>query len=280
MKDRAVATSGHQHRGHRIEGRWYSHILDPRTGAPADAVLSASVIAERSADADALATILNVLPPSAGLRLADSLPGVACLIAGADGRLHRNAAWNSFERPGPAADHREEVPQPAERAEGGWGDENELLVRFEINRPQEKGRYRRPYVAVWVENEGGAVVRNLLLWVSMGGPGPFEWIPDLKRWYADDRARSKNDKFDVFQIAQPTRPPGEYSALWDGKDDRGRPLKAGTYTVLIEAVREHGGYGLARKQVKLADGAFVEVLKGNEEIKSATLEYRRKGAPR
>ena len=84
----------------------------------------------------------------------------------------------------------------------------------------------------------------------------------------------------MFQIAQPTRPPGEYSVLWDGKDDHGKSLKAGTYTVLIEAVREHGGYGLIRKQVKLADGAFVEKLKGNDEIKSATLEYRRKGAAR
>ena len=87
MKDRAVATSGQKHRGYRVEGRWYSHILDPRTGEPASAVLAATVIAARSADADALATILNVLPPAEGLRLADALPGVACLIVDAAGRL-------------------------------------------------------------------------------------------------------------------------------------------------------------------------------------------------
>ncbi len=244
-------------------------------------MLSATVIAERSADADALATILNVLPPAEGLRLADSLPGVACLIVDAGGRLHRNAAWHLYERPAPRPPHPSRPAAAAEaEAEGGWGDDHELLVRFEINRPQEKGRYRRPYVAVWVEDEGGAPVRNLLLWVSMGGPGPFEWIPDLKRWYADDRARTKANKTDVFQIAQPTRPPGQYSALWDGKDDQGRPLKPGTYTVLIEAVREQGGYGLIRRQVTLAGDAFAKELKGNDEIKSATLEYRRKGAER
>jgi FAD:protein FMN transferase len=283
VKDRAVATSGHQQRGYRVAGRWYSHILDPRTGEPAAGVLAATVIAGRSADADALDTILNVLPPAEGLRLADSLPGVACLIVDADGRLHRNAAWQLLERPEPAAVARVGAPEPAvarAEAEGGWGDEHELLVRFEINRPREQGRYRRPYVAVWVQDEGGAPVRNLLLWVSMGGPGPFEWLPDLKRWYADDRARTKANKTDVFQIAQPTRPPGEYSALWDGKDDHGRPLKAGTYTILIEAVREHGGYGLIRTQVKLAGETFVKELKGNDEIKSATLEYRRRGAAR
>jgi hypothetical protein len=114
----------------------------------------------------------------------------------------------------------------------------------------------------------------------MGGAGPFEWIPDLKRWYADDKARTKANKTDIFLIAQPTRPPGEYSVLWDGKDDHGKPLKAGTYTILVEAVREQGGYGLIRKQVTLAGDAFVEKLKGNDEIKSATLEYRRKDAAR
>ena len=281
VKDRAVATSGQKHRGYRIDGRWYSHIIDPRTGEPASAVLAATVIARKSADADALATILNVLPVAEGLRLADALPGVACLIVDDAGRLHSNAAWHSYEKPAPAAVADVGAQKPAAKpAEGGWGVEHELLVRFEINRPREKGRYRRPYVAVWVEDEGGVPVRNLLFWVSMGGAGPFEWLPDLKRWYADDRARTKSNKTDVFQIAQPTRPPGEYSALWDGKDDHGKPLKAGTYTVLIEAVREQGGYGLIRRQVTLAGDAFVEELKGNDEIKSATLEYRRKGAPR
>jgi FAD:protein FMN transferase len=45
-------------------------------------------------------------------------------------------------------------------------------------------------------------------------------------------------------------------------------------------VREQGGYGLIRKQVTLASDDFVQELKGNDEIKSATLEYRRKGAKR
>jgi FAD:protein FMN transferase len=285
VKDRAVATSGRKHRGYRVEGHWHSHILDPRTGEPASAVQAATAIAASSADADALATILNVLPPAEGLRLANGLPGVACLIVDAEGRLHRNAEWRQYERPRPEAvarvDDQKPVAKPdAKPAEGGWGDDRELLVRFEINRPQASGRYRRPYVAVWVQDEAGVPVRNLLFWVSMGGAGPFEWMPDLKRWYADDRGRTKLNKVDVFQIAQPTRPPGQYSVLWDGKDDRGKPLKPGTYTVLIEAVREQGGYGLIRKQVKLGADAFVEELKGNDEIKSAALDYRRKGAPR
>ena len=60
------------------------------------------------------------------------------------------------------------------RAGAPWGDAFELAVNFEINRPDAGGRYRRPYVAVWVEDKDGFPVRNLLLWVSQGGAGPFD----------------------------------------------------------------------------------------------------------
>ncbi|HEX8200373.1 MAG TPA: FAD:protein FMN transferase, partial [Isosphaeraceae bacterium] len=75
VRGRAVATSGRSQRGLRVGGRWYSPLIDPRTGASAEGVAGATVIAARSADADALATILNVLTPAEGLRLVETLPG-------------------------------------------------------------------------------------------------------------------------------------------------------------------------------------------------------------
>ena len=76
VKNRAVATSGRSQRGFQIDGKWHSHIFDPRSGLPATGVASATVIAPRSADADALATIFNVLSPEQSLRLAKTLPDV------------------------------------------------------------------------------------------------------------------------------------------------------------------------------------------------------------
>ena len=62
-------------RGFRIQGKWYSHIFNPRTGQPAGNVANATVIADRAADANALATTLNVLSVEDGLRLIASVPG-------------------------------------------------------------------------------------------------------------------------------------------------------------------------------------------------------------
>ncbi len=99
VRDRAVATSGNSQRGFRIRDHWYSHILDPRSGTPASGTASATVIAKRSADADALATIFNVLAPEESLRLANALPEVECLIVTTDGQIERSQEWNRYERP-------------------------------------------------------------------------------------------------------------------------------------------------------------------------------------
>lgn len=61
LRDRALGTSGSAAQSFYHQGRRYSHILDPRTGWPADRVLSATVIAPSAADADALATAFYVL---------------------------------------------------------------------------------------------------------------------------------------------------------------------------------------------------------------------------
>jgi FAD:protein FMN transferase len=292
VKDRSVATSGNSQRGFRINGRWYSHIFDPRSGLPVDRIVAASVIAERAVDADAFAKVCNILEPEASVRMARSMPGVECLIVAKDGRTWRSDGWHRYERPRPgllafADDPKPSTaksqdgagkPAPAAPTAPEWNKDYELVVNFEINHPEaEAGRYRRPYVAVWIEDKDGRSVKTLTLWVSMGGAGPFQWLPDLKRWYAGDRERKKTDKKELlFTIARPTRQPGKYKVIWDGKDDRGKLLPAGEYSISIDAAREHGTYQSIRQQVTLSDKPFTEELKGNVEIRSASIEYRRK----
>jgi thiamine biosynthesis lipoprotein len=291
IRDRSVSTSGDSQRGLRIQGRWYSHIFDPRSGRPADRVIGATVIARRGADADALATIFNILSVEESLRLAESLQDVACLLVTSDGRVVRSREWHRYERPRPLplAFAAQDPPASVKGGDEGksktpagnpWGKEFELLVNFEINRPEDQaGRYRRPYVVVWVEDANERPIRTLSVWISQGGAGPDQWLPELRRWYRDDETRSAAEaKTMAYTIGRPTRPPGKFTVLWDGKDDRGKPIGAGKYTIYIEAAREHGTHQLIRKQINVADRPFTEDLKGNVEIRSASIEYRRKGS--
>ncbi len=96
---RGMATSGSARRGYRINGTWYSHVIDPRTGWPVDHVSSASVVAHDAATADALATVLGVLLPDEGLAWLDEhqLGTPACVVP-PTGEIRTNVAWNAISR--------------------------------------------------------------------------------------------------------------------------------------------------------------------------------------
>ena len=79
LGDNAVCTSGNYRRFVEIEGQYYSHIKDPRTGRPADSVPSVTVIAPDAATADAWATALSVLGPP-GQELIDPNSGVHAML--------------------------------------------------------------------------------------------------------------------------------------------------------------------------------------------------------
>lgn len=88
---RAVVTSGDYERYLEVDGVRYHHILDPKTGWPARASVSVTVIAEGAAEADALATGLFVSGP-AGLRWFEDDAGVQALVVTvADGELLAHA---------------------------------------------------------------------------------------------------------------------------------------------------------------------------------------------
>ncbi len=88
LADAAVVTSGDYERFFEQDGRRYHHLFDPRTGYPAGASQSATVVAGNAALADALATAAFVLGPEAGLALLEKFPGAEGLVVGADGVAH------------------------------------------------------------------------------------------------------------------------------------------------------------------------------------------------
>lgn len=72
ISDASVSTSSGSEKTFVVEGRMFSHIFDPRTGEALPPRGSATVIADRALDADALSTALYVLGPQEGLEWADA----------------------------------------------------------------------------------------------------------------------------------------------------------------------------------------------------------------
>jgi thiamine biosynthesis lipoprotein ApbE len=286
LANRALATSGNYDRELVVEGRRHSHIIDPRSGQPADEIASASVLAPLAMDADALATTFCVLEPAESLQLAGSLSGVECLIVNRQGRRYQTAGWppssdTSAVAMAPPFDLQPARPiSPERQVQDKPAQTNfELTIELEINRP-EATRYERPYVAVWIEDSQGFPVRTVALWIKTSGSGTT-WVPDLKRWFRSDLKRLRTDKTDlVVTRSSVTRPPGKHELVWDGTDNQKKPLPPGSYTVMIEAAREHGTYQIIRQPVTLGDAPLEMAVDGNLEIKSARLEYRpAKSAP-
>ena len=80
-----------------------------------------------------------------------------------------------------------------------------------------------------------------------------------------------NDLIDGMSGA--TRSPGKYKISWDGTDNAKKPLPAGTYTLYVEAAREHGTYQLMKQDIEVGK-SLKKKLKGNQEIKTVSLDYQ------
>jgi FAD:protein FMN transferase len=83
----AVSTSGDYERFFIKDGKRYGHIIDPRTGYPAEGCQSVTVTAPTLAFADALATAVFVLGPVKGMELIERIDAVEALIVAADGTV-------------------------------------------------------------------------------------------------------------------------------------------------------------------------------------------------
>jgi thiamine biosynthesis lipoprotein len=84
VRDRAVTTSGDYEKMVEIAGKRYHHIIDPRTGWPADKCISATVIAPDAQRADAFSTAFFVLGPKAGIALCEKIDDVEAVLIDTD----------------------------------------------------------------------------------------------------------------------------------------------------------------------------------------------------
>jgi len=141
-----------------------------------------------------------------------------------------------------------------------------LTVKLElpvINTAQ----YHAPFVAIWLEQAGQRrAVKTLSLWYD-----DAKWLKDIRRWWR--KAGRYTEDFDAISSA--SRVAGHYELHWALTDTAGQPLPAGEYTLLLEAVREHGNRTLLKQPITLGTaGAQHFELAGGTEIGQVTIHIQ------
>lgn len=95
----AVATSGDMFQFVVIDGKRYSHIVDPRTGLGLTDHSKVTIVGPNGATADGLATAVSVLGPKKGLELIERTPNVAAFLMRApEGKLEQleSSRWKDL----------------------------------------------------------------------------------------------------------------------------------------------------------------------------------------
>jgi thiamine biosynthesis lipoprotein len=76
----AITTSGDAFQAVEIDGKRFSHIVDPRTGLGVTGRIAVTVIAPNCITADSYTKPICVLGPGAGFKLIEEMPGAAALV--------------------------------------------------------------------------------------------------------------------------------------------------------------------------------------------------------
>lgn len=91
-EDESVLTSGDYERFFMYDGKRYHHILDPRTGYPAQGAMAATVICRGAAEGDAASTALVVAGPSEWQAVARDMGIAQAMLIDNLGRIHLTEA--------------------------------------------------------------------------------------------------------------------------------------------------------------------------------------------
>jgi FAD:protein FMN transferase len=88
ISNMAIATSGNYEKYAEINGKKYSHTIDPKTGLPVSGIKSVTIICPSAELADAMATPVMVMGVTAGLNLVNQMKQIACIIIDDEDRIY------------------------------------------------------------------------------------------------------------------------------------------------------------------------------------------------
>lgn len=88
LTDLSVATSGNYEKYVTIQGKRYSHTINPKTGMPVSGIKSVTIISPYAELSDAMATPVMVMGKVAGLDMINQMKDIACIVIDDDDVIH------------------------------------------------------------------------------------------------------------------------------------------------------------------------------------------------
>ena len=94
ITDMAIATSGNYEKFIMIDGKKYSHTIDPKTGLPVTGIKSVTIICSNAEIADAMATPVMIMGIKVGLDMINQLKGIGCIIIDDNDKIYTSKNIN------------------------------------------------------------------------------------------------------------------------------------------------------------------------------------------
>ncbi|WP_293939901.1 FAD:protein FMN transferase [Sphingobacterium sp. UBA5996] len=94
ITDTAIATSGNYEKFVLIDGKKYSHTINPKTGMPISGIKSVTIICPNAEIADALATPISIMGVQNGIELINQIQQVECIIIDDDNHIYSSHKIN------------------------------------------------------------------------------------------------------------------------------------------------------------------------------------------
>jgi thiamine biosynthesis lipoprotein len=94
ITDTAIATSGNYEKYVLIDGKKYSHTIDPKTGLPVRGIKSATIICANAEIADAMATPVIIMGINVALDMVNQVQGMSCILIDDDNKVYTSKNIN------------------------------------------------------------------------------------------------------------------------------------------------------------------------------------------
>ncbi|MGG9970155.1 FAD:protein FMN transferase [Ferruginibacter sp. SUN002] len=94
ITDMSVATSGNYEKFVMIDGKKYSHTIDPKTGLPITGIKSVTVICPNAEIADAMATPIAIMGIKVGIDMINQIKGIGCIIIDDENKMYTSKNIN------------------------------------------------------------------------------------------------------------------------------------------------------------------------------------------